>query len=110
MFEVSEKASEVMKQLLEGREGTRSLRCLMTEGGWKGPSLVMGLDEQREDDHIFTEKGLTFIVDKPLLGRVKPIKIDYTEGALGSGFTLQSELTKAAPHEPQKCESLCEHC
>ncbi len=110
MLEVSEKASEVMKQLLERREGPQSIRILMTEGGWKGAYLVMALDEPTENDHVFRERGLTFLVEKTLLDSVKPIKIDYVDGTLGSGFTLRSELTKAVTSPPLTCESLCEHC
>lgn len=47
MFEVSEEASEKIKQFLEGREGLQSIRILMTEGGWKGPYLVMALEVKR---------------------------------------------------------------
>ncbi len=46
MFEVSQEASEKIRQFLEGRQGLQSIRILMTEGGWKGPYLVMALDEQ----------------------------------------------------------------
>jgi hypothetical protein len=35
MFEVSEKASEVIKQFLQGQQGPQSIRLLMTEGGWR---------------------------------------------------------------------------
>ncbi len=52
MFEVSEEASEKIKQFLEGREGLQTIRVLMTDGGWRGPYLVMALDEQKEDDEV----------------------------------------------------------
>lgn len=108
MFEVSEKASEKIKQFLSGQEGPQSVRVLMTEGGWRGPFLVMALDEKKENDQVFTEKGVTFLVEKALFDRVKPITIDYTESTLGSGYTLKSELMKGAP---VGCESnICENC
>jgi Fe-S cluster assembly iron-binding protein IscA len=110
MLEVSEKASEVIKkQLLEGREGPQSIRILMTEGGWRGPYLVLAFDEPRENDHVFTERGLTFLIEKTLFDSAKPINIDYVEGALGSGFTLKSELAKGADGGVN-CESICGHC
>ena len=108
MLEVSEKASEVIKkQFLEGREGPQAVRILMTEGGWKGPYLVMAFDEPRENDRILTEKSVTFLIEQSLLDRVKPIKIDYVEGILGSGFTLGSELMKGVSN---KCDGILEHC
>lgn len=107
MFELSEKAAEaIKKQFLEGKEGGQSIRILMTDGGWKGAQLVLAFDEPREDDHLFTEKGLTFLVEKTLLDRVKPITIDYVEGIMGSGFTLKSGLMKGGGVEPT-CEDIC---
>ena len=110
MLTVSEKASDVMRQFLEGREEPRSIRILMTEGGWKGAYLVMGFDEKRENDRVFTEKGLTFLIEKTLLDSAQPIAIDYVEGTLGSGFTLRSDFTKAVKAPPLTCASLCEQC
>ncbi len=90
MFEVSEEASEKIKQFLEGRK-TQTIRVLMTEGGWRGPYLVMALDEQKEDDEFFTERGVTFVIEKALFERAKPIRIGYTHSTLGSGYTLESD-------------------
>ncbi len=73
MFEVSDEASEKINQFLEGREGIQVIRVLMTEGGWRGPYLVMALDELKEDDEVFTEKGVTFVIEKNLWERVQPI-------------------------------------
>jgi Fe-S cluster assembly iron-binding protein IscA len=110
MLEVSEKASEVIKkQFLEGREGPQPIRISMTEGGWRGPYFVMAFDEPRENDYVFTERGVTFLMEKTLSDSAKLINIDYVEGTLGSGFTLTSELTKGVGGSI-KCESICGHC
>ena len=110
MFEVSEEASEKIKQFLEGREGLQAVRVLMTEGGWRGPYLVMALDEQKEDDEVFTERGVTFVVGKALFERVKPIRIDYTHSTLGSGYTLQSELMKGIKGVSVGCHEVFDSC
>jgi len=34
MFEVTEKAGEVIRKLLEGKGDPQSVRIMMTEGGW----------------------------------------------------------------------------
>ena len=39
----------------------------------------MALDEPQENDQTFEEDGLTFIVDKELLERVKPITVEFIE-------------------------------
>jgi Fe-S cluster assembly iron-binding protein IscA len=110
MFEVSEEASEKIKQFLEGREGLQTIRILMTEGGFRGPYLVMALDEQKEDDKVFTERGVTFLIEKALFDRVKPISIDYADSALGPGYTLKSELMKDLKGVGVGCHEICESC
>ena len=110
MLEVSERASEeIKKQFLEGRVGSQSIRIMMTDGGWKGPYLGLAFDEARENDHVFTKRDVTFLVEKALLDRVKPIRIDYVEGILGSGFTLKSELMKGEGLEITS-EDICTIC
>lgn len=110
MFEVSEEASKKMKQFLKGREGSQSIRILMTEGGWKGPYLVMALDEQKENDEVFTERGVTFLIEKALFERVKPIRIDYSHSTLGSGYTLKSELMNGMNGVSVGCHDICNSC
>ena len=55
----------------------------------------MALDEPREDDTVFTEDGITYIVNKSLYERVKPIKVDFVDTAMGAGFTISSDLQKS---------------
>jgi iron-sulfur cluster assembly protein len=110
MFEVSEEASEKIKQFLEGRDGLQAIRVLMTDGGWRGPYLVMALDEQKEDDEVFTERGVTFVIEKALLDRVKPVRIGYTHSTLASGYTLESELMKDMKGVNVGCHEICDSC
>ena len=109
MFEVSEEASEKIRQFLEGSEGPRSIRILTTEGGWRGTYLVMALDEQKKDDEIFTDRGVTFLIDKTLFARVQPIRIGYTHSTLGLGYTIDSELKKEA-QGVNVCHEICSSC
>jgi iron-sulfur cluster assembly protein len=110
VFEVSEEASEKVKQFLEEREGLQAVRVLMAEGGWKGPHLVMALDKQKEDDEVFTDGGVTFVIEKTLFERVKPIRIGYTHSTLGSGYTLESELMKELKGVNVGCHDICSSC
>jgi iron-sulfur cluster assembly accessory protein len=108
MVEVSEEAIKKIKQFLEEQEGLQSIRILMTEGGWRGPYLVMELDEPKENDHVFTEGGVTFLVEKTLLDKAKTVKIDYVHSAMGSGYTLKSDLLKDIV---EGCETnICQTC
>ncbi len=107
MFEVTEKASEMIKKFLEEQPESQPIRILKTEGGWKGPYLVLATDERKEADQVFTEKGITFVIDKELLDRSKPISIDYVESTLGSGYRIKSDLMKGSVFE---CDSIRDHC
>ncbi len=55
--------------------------------------MGMALDEPKNDDEIFEEKGTKFIIDKDLFIQAKPINIDFTNTPNGSGFKLSSGLS-----------------
>jgi len=110
MLEVSEEASEKIRQFLEGREGLKSIRILMTEGGWRGPYLVMAIDEQKPDDEAIVDRGVTFLVEKALLEKVKPIRIGYTHSTLGLGYTIESELPKRVEEITAGCSEIYDNC
>jgi iron-sulfur cluster assembly protein len=66
----------------------------------------MALDEPKNEDEVFDEKGTKFVIDKDLLSKAKPINVDFIETARGSGFKLTSSLAPAAGG----CGSSCESC
>ena len=82
----------------------------MNEGGYRGPYLVMALDEQKEADEVFTDRGVTFVIEKALFERVKPIRIGYTHSTLGWGYTLESQLMKDAKGANLGCHEICDSC
>jgi Fe-S cluster assembly iron-binding protein IscA len=53
----------------------------------------MALDGPQENDETLNEKGVTFLVNKELFDKVKPISIDFIESAMGAGFMVQSALS-----------------
>jgi len=55
----------------------------------------MALDESNESDETFKVNGLTFMIEKELLERVKPVKIDFIETPRGSGYMIESSLKAA---------------
>jgi iron-sulfur cluster assembly protein len=65
----------------------------------------MALDESQGNDEIFTDGGITFLVDKGLLEEVKPINVDFIESDGGGGFKLTSSLAAGAG-----CGSSCGSC
>jgi Fe-S cluster assembly iron-binding protein IscA len=66
----------------------------------------MALDEPKNEDEVFDEKGTKFIIDKDLLSQAKPINVDFIEAPRGSGFKLTSNLAPAAG----ACGSSCSSC
>ncbi len=55
----------------------------------------MALDEQRNEDEVFDEKGTKFVIEKDLWEQAKPINIDFITTPQGSGFKLSSNLSSA---------------
>ena len=48
----------------------------------------MALDEPKENDSVFDVDGFQYLVDKDLLEKAKPIKVDY----LNIGFKIDSGM------------------
>ncbi len=108
MVEAGEKAIEKIKQFLKEQETSKPIRVLMTEGGWRGPYLVLALDDQKGTDELFTQDDVTFIIDRTLLDKAKHVRIDYVESALGPGYVLKSGLLKGIA---EGCEQhICQTC
>jgi len=63
----------------------------------------MALDESKEDDQEFDDRGIKFVVENNLYDQVKPIKVDYVTSAMGSGFNIMSNM----PVQPSACGSSC---
>jgi len=90
MLQVTEKATVVIKEFLQGKD-LQSIRIMMT-AGCGGPNLGMALDEPKETDAVIKDNGLTFLIDKTLYEDARPITVDFIDSAMGSGFKLSSSL------------------
>ena len=92
MLTVTDKASEVIKNFLKDKKVDASIRVFL-DMGCSGPSLGMALDENRSDeDEVISVGSTTFIIEKDLLNKVKPINIDFITTPQGAGFKLKSSL------------------
>jgi Fe-S cluster assembly iron-binding protein IscA len=56
--------------------------------------LGLALDEPQKDDEVFEEGGITYVINKQLFDRVKPIQVDFVETVLGSGYRISSNLKR----------------
>jgi iron-sulfur cluster assembly protein len=68
----------------------------------------MALDEPRDDDTVFTESGVTYLVNKDLYDQVKPIKVDFVDTPTGSGFHVTS--SPADPKDSADSKNCCGTC
>ena len=100
MFEVSETAREMVKEFFKDKE--LSPIRIIAGGGCCGPSLGMALDQPGEDDEVFNDDGITYVIDKELFERAKPICVDFVSTDMGSGFTISSSMTQES-----SCPSSC---
>ena len=106
MFEVTEKASEMIKDFLKDKDDIPAIRLMLSQGGWSGPSLGLALDELRDGDETFEDRGLTFVVEKEFYEKIKPIKVDYIQTPMGAGFNITSNM----PKPEVSCGSSCSSC
>ena len=70
----------------------------------------MALDIRKEDDEVFSERGVTFVIEKAPFERVAPIRIGYTHSTLGLGYTLESELMKGVKGIEVGWHEICKSC
>lgn len=63
----------------------------------------MALDESKEDDKVFNENGVSFVMSETLFEQVSPVKIDFIEAYGGGRYTISSNLAVTAP----SCGATC---
>ena len=56
----------------------------------------MALDESHDDDEVFTDRDITYVVNKTLFAKVQPVAIDYVQSPRGEGFKLSSSMDSAS--------------
>jgi Fe-S cluster assembly iron-binding protein IscA len=65
----------------------------------------MALDESTPNDEVFEDRGVTFLVEKALFEKVKPIAIEFITTPRGAGFKLTSGLSQESG-----CGTSCSSC
>jgi len=63
----------------------------------------MALDESKDNDKIFHENGVSFVMSEDLFESVRPVKIDFIEAYGGGRYTISSNLTVTAPSCGASC-------
>lgn len=86
---VTNKALKEIKKVLEEKNTTsKKIRIFLAGIGWGGPTFNLALDEQKENDKIYSENNVDFIADRSLIDQYEGFKIDYSNFFLQRGFLV----------------------
>ena len=86
---VTNKALDEIKKILKEKNATSTkIRIFLAGIGWGGPTFNLALDEQKENDKIYSEDNVNFIADKSLIDQFRGFKIDYSNFFLRRGFLI----------------------
>ena len=80
--------NEIKKVLKEKKSTSKKIRIFLAGIGWGGPTFNLALDEQKENDKIYSEDSVDFIADKSLIDQFIGFKIDYSNFFLQRGFLV----------------------
>lgn len=90
IIDLTNKAKEELKKILESKKTEKPLRIYITGYGWGGPSFGLALDEQKDTDNKFEVEEFTFLLEKGLEESFPKFTIDYSDNWLRRGFTVIS--------------------
>ena len=86
---VTNKALNEIKKILKEKNTTNiKIRIFLAGIGWGGPTFNLALDEQKENDEIYSKDSIDFIADKSLIDQFRGFKIDYSNFFLRRGFLI----------------------
>ena len=89
-FNVSDLAVVKLKEYMDQNNIDSALRVTIMQGGCSGPSLGLALDEPKDNDTIFENNSLKFLIEKGLLETCGSIKVEYIDAGPRSGFGITS--------------------
>ncbi len=96
---VTDKAAEKLAELMVAEKkdpAQYGLRLGVQGGGCSGMTYFMDFDTGREDDKVFTNKGVRVFVDPKSILYVSGAVLDYAEGLMGSGFQIKNPNVKSS--------------
>jgi iron-sulfur cluster assembly protein len=114
MLEVTPRASQFMREYFSDKK-KRPIRLFVKLGGCGIRSFGVALENPKKSDYIFKIDGFQYIINKLLLERVQPIKVDSD----GYGFRISGR--GIAPHhgcgncgfmcgDGNRCSGKCATC
>ena len=98
MVTLTDIAADKVRGFLSGDDQPEGagLRVAVRGGGCSGFQYALALDEQRDDDNVFEDRGISVLVDPASLQYVDGSTVDYTESMMGSGFEVRNPNVVAA--------------
>lgn len=95
MINLTDAAVSKVKEFMEQHEGL-ALRIYVSKGGCSGFSYGMALDEAHEDDEVFTQEGVSVLVDPNSFPYLDGSQVDYVDSLMGAGFSVENPNAVAA--------------
>ena len=97
MVQLTDIAAQKVSQFLASETAEDAgLRVGVKGGGCSGFQYQLALDERKEGDHVFEDRGVRVIVDEASLGLVDGSVVDYQESLMGAGFEVKNPNVVAA--------------
>jgi len=96
MVTLTDKATEKVKQLMNGNADTQGLRVAVRGGGCSGFQYALAFDQQRDGDQIYEFSDIRLLIDNESLPFVEGSEVDYVEGLQGAGFSVNNPNVVAA--------------
>ena len=95
MITVTESAAKKVKELVEAEGNSElALRVAVRPGGCSGFSYEMFFDSDfAADDHKADFNGVKVVVDSASLQYLSGASLDYKEGLMGAGFSINNPNT-----------------
>ena len=91
MITITENVDAKVAEILRNEIQATSLRVFVQGGGCSGMSYGFALEtEQNEDDFIFEQQGVKYLVDAMSMQYLQGATIDYKEDLEGSNFVIQN--------------------
>lgn len=90
MIHITSSAVSELSRMLEAEQATSGsgLRISVEKGGCAGWQYAMRITNPNSEDHIFTEDGVSLIVDNDSLSYLDGSTIDYVDALNDAGFRV----------------------
>jgi iron-sulfur cluster assembly protein len=91
MIQVTERATDRIRQILAKEGGQGGLRLAVQGGGCSGLSYLFKLEtKERTGDHVFGCGDARVLIDPKSFVYLDGLTLDYKESLIQSGFTIDN--------------------